>query len=129
MFGWQEMVSGVSRVYHSLPDADRRRCAIYGRNYGEAGAIDLLGKSHGLPDAISGHNNYWLWGFDRYTGDVMVLIGGKESDLARSFTSLTPAGLISNPYSMPYENNLTVWVARGIRKPIKEIWPEVKSFN
>lgn len=129
MFGWEEMVSGVSRVYHSLPDRDRRQCAIFGRNYGEAGAVDLLGNSHGLPDAISSHNSYWLWGFNGYTGDVMIVIGGSESDLTRYFKSLTPAGLISNPYSMPYESNLTIWVARGARKPLTEIWPSLKSFN
>jgi len=128
MFGWEEMVSGVSRAYLSLPDSDRRRCAIFGRDYGEAGAIDLLGNSHGLPDAISGHNNYWLWGFRGYTGDVMIVIGGKESDLMRFFESVTPAGLISNPYSMPYENNLTIWVARGSKKPLKDTWPGLKSF-
>jgi len=128
MFGWKEMVSGVSRVYHTLPDSERRRCAIFGRNYGEAGAIDLLGNSHGLPDAISGHNNYWLWGTRGYTGDVMIVIGGEKSDLLRYFESATPAGLVSNPYSMPYENNLTIWVARGIKKPLKDIWPDLKSF-
>jgi len=129
MFGWEEMAAGVSRVYHSLPDAERRRCAIFGRNYGESGAIDLLGNSHGLPNAISGHNNYWLWGFDGYTGNVMVVIGGKEADLMKFFESVTPAGLVSNPYSMPYEKNLTIWVAKGIRRPLKEIWPSLKSFN
>lgn len=129
MFGWDEMVAGVSRVYHTLPDAERRRCAIFGRNYGEAGAVDMLGNKHGLPNAISGHNNYWFWGFGGYSGDVMIVIGGKEVDLLRFFDSATPAGLISNPYSMPYENNLTIWVGRGNKKPLREIWPELKSFN
>ncbi len=128
MFGWEEMVAGVSRVYRSLPEAERRRCAIFGRNYGEAGAIDFLGDNHGLPNAISGHNNYWLWGFDGYTGDVMIVIGGQEADLRRYFNSVTPAGLVSNPYSMPYENNLTIWVARGSKKPLREVWPGLKSF-
>ncbi|RPJ60177.1 MAG: hypothetical protein EHM23_11320 [Acidobacteria bacterium] len=129
MFGWEEMVSGVARVYHTLPESDRERCAIFGQNYGEAGAVDFWGNSHGLPNAISGHNNYWLWGFNGHTGEVVIVIGGKESDLARFFQSHTAAGLINNPYSMPYENNLTIWVARGIRKPLKDVWPGLKSFN
>ncbi|RPI28960.1 MAG: glycosyltransferase [Acidobacteria bacterium] len=129
MFGWEEMVTGVARVYHSLPDADKKQCGIFGRNYGEAGAIDLLGNSHGLPDAISGHNNYWLWGPDGYTGNVLIVIGGKQKDLARYFDSVLAAGIVSNQYSMPYENNLTIWVARGMKKPLKEVWPRLKSFN
>lgn len=30
-------------------------------NYGEAGAIDLLGRRSGLPRAYSGHNGYANW--------------------------------------------------------------------
>jgi hypothetical protein len=129
MFGWEEMVSAVSQVYHSLPDSEQRQCAIFGRNYGEAGAVDYLGNSHGLPDAISGHNNYWLWGVDGYTGNVMIVIGGDKAGLMRYFESITPAGLVSNPYSMPYENNLTIWVGRGYKQPLKDVWPKLKSFN
>jgi len=73
MFGWQEMVAAVARVYNRLPPEDRLRCAIYASNYGEAGAIDFYGKRYGLPKAISGHNNYWLWGPRGWTGEVVIL--------------------------------------------------------
>jgi 4-amino-4-deoxy-L-arabinose transferase-like glycosyltransferase len=59
-FGWQEMVDQVTRAYNALPAADRARAGILVSNYGEASAINFLG--HGLPFAISGHNNYWIWG-------------------------------------------------------------------
>jgi hypothetical protein len=29
---------------------------------------------------------------------------------------------------MPYENNRPIWVARGARAPLSEIWPRVKRF-
>ena len=35
---------------------------FFGNNYGEAAAIDVFGRRLGLPPAISGHNNYYIWG-------------------------------------------------------------------
>jgi hypothetical protein len=40
-------------------------------------SISLL-KKYDLPRAISGHNNYWLWGPREYTGEIMIMIGKGE---------------------------------------------------
>jgi hypothetical protein len=53
----------------------RARTAIFAENYGEAGAIDLSGPRYGLPPAISGHQNYFLWGPRGYTGESLIVIG------------------------------------------------------
>src|SRR5205085_6289410 len=62
-FGWDEMAAIVARVYNSLPPDVRAKTAIFGQNYGQAGAIDFFGPKYGLPKAISGHQSYFLWGF------------------------------------------------------------------
>jgi hypothetical protein len=62
MFGWREMAEQVSAVYRALPVADRERAVFFGRNYGEAAALDVYGPSYQGPPAISGHNSYFLWG-------------------------------------------------------------------
>ena len=41
--GWPRFVQTVSTAWHGIPAAARRRTAIFTYNYGEAGAIDLLG--------------------------------------------------------------------------------------
>jgi hypothetical protein len=61
MFGWPELAEVVGRAYQALPRQDRERAVFYGRNYGEAAAVDFFGPSWGLPPAISGHENYFLW--------------------------------------------------------------------
>src|SRR5206468_7863938 len=61
-FGWKQMVGSVAHVYHHLRPEDEKRAAIFCQNYGEAGAIDFFGAKSGLPPAISGHQNYFLWG-------------------------------------------------------------------
>jgi len=128
MFGWREMVATVAQVYHGLPPEDRRRCAIFGQNYGEAGAIDLFGKALGLPHAISGHNNYWLWGPGAFTGEVVIVIGGSAAELAPNCESLEQKAVTRCDYCMPFENNLPVFVCRSRGGRLGELWARVKRY-
>ena len=54
----------------------RAQAAIVASNYGEAAAIDFFGGRYGLPPALSGHNNYWLWGWRNYSGNVVIDVNG-----------------------------------------------------
>ena len=128
MFGWREMVATVAHIYDSLPPDDRAVAAIYARNYGEAGALDFFGKAYGLPAAISGHNTYWLWGPRDFGGAVVITVNVPEADLARYFESVVQAGATSCRFCMPFENNRPIFVCRGLKKPLAEIWPELKRF-
>ena len=128
MFGWEEMADRVGRVYRSLPEAERVKCGVYARNYGEAGALDLFGAKYGLPPALSGHNNYWLWGPRGYTGEVMIVLGAPREDLERDFASVTLADSVRCEHCMPYERGRRVWICRGMRIPLREAWARVKAY-
>ncbi len=127
-YGWQEMAAEVARVYHALPPEDRARAAIFGQNYGQAGAIDRFGPAMGLPKAVSGHVSYYLWGPRDYTGEVMIVLDDDRETLEGIFESVELAGHVSHPYSMPYQH-FDVWVCRGLRMPMTELWPRVKSYD
>jgi hypothetical protein len=129
MFGWEDMVETVARVWTALPPEDRAKASIYTQNYGEAGAIDRFGRGWGLPPAISGHNNYWLWGPRGGTGEVVLILGGERDDHARSFESVVAADTTSCEHCMPYERDLVVWVCRGLRRPLAEAWGRVKHYD
>src|SRR4029077_576189 len=60
--GWEQLVSRVAEASARLTPAERARAVVFGQNYGEAAAVDVLGARLGLPHAISGHNSYWMWG-------------------------------------------------------------------
>jgi hypothetical protein len=47
--GWREMAEVVTRAYFALSPEERARTAIFGNDYGQAGAIDLYGPGLGLP--------------------------------------------------------------------------------
>ncbi len=129
MHGWESIVEQVDRVYRGLPEEDRARAVIFTYNYGEAGALELLGRPKGLPPVLSGHNNYWLWGPRGATGEVVMIIGGSEEDHRRRYAAVEPAGRTDCGYCMPYENGQTIWVARGLREPVEAVWPRVKHYD
>ncbi len=127
-FGWDEMTAVVAHAYNSLPPDVRTKTAIFGQNYGQAGAIDLFGPKYGLPPAISGHQSYFLWGPRNYSGDSMIVMAGRRETLEQVFASVETVGTVYHPYSMPYEH-FDVFYCRGIKTPLKELWPEVKTWD
>jgi hypothetical protein len=127
-FGWEEMVSTVAGVYNSLPADVRRKTAIFGYNYGSAGAIDLFGPRYGLPPAISGHQTYYLWGPRGYTGESMLIIGGNQRDLERQFASVRKVAHVSHPYSMPHQHG-DVFYCNGLKLPLDQAWSRVKTWR
>ena len=127
-FGWDEMAATVARAYNSLPPDVRARTAIFAQTYGQAGAIDLFGPKYGLPPAVSGHQNYFLWGPRGYTGDSMIVLADSREHLERLFTSVQNAGHADHPYSMPY-NHFDVFYCRGPREPLTNFWPRLKKWG
>ncbi len=125
-FGWQELTGEVARIYSSLSPEDQSKVGIYCSNYGEASAINFLG--HGLPFAVSGHNNYFLWGPHGYSGEVMIIVSGDSiARLQEFYSSVEVAGHTDNPYSMPYERR-QIYLVRGRKANFTAIWPERKHY-
>lgn len=129
MFGWREMAAKVAAIYWSLPPRERAQAVFYGENYGEAAAIDVFGAPLGLPPAISGHNNYYLWGPRDHDGSVMIIVGGSPSHYDAVFRSHTVAGHIDAPYAMPNETGRPIYVLRGLKTPLPQFWPTVKHYE
>lgn len=129
MFGWQEQVHAVAGVYAALPASERAQAVVLAYNYGEAAAIDHFGPKLGLPSAISGHNQYGLWGPGHMSGQVAVAIGFSELQLRRFYDEVTPADSVSPQYAMPEESHLTIFVCRRPRKSLQESWSAWKYLN
>lgn len=127
-FGWEEMVATVARVYNNLPPEVRSRTAIFGQNYGQAGAVDLFGSKYRLPKAISGHQNYFLWGPRNYTGESVIVMQGRKEDLEKWYEVVGRVARVDHPYSMPYEH-FDVFYCRNLKWPLKDVWPQVKNWN
>lgn len=129
MFGWEEKAAAVAEVYHALPPAERRVAAIFAENYGRSAAIDYFGPRYALPPAIGSHNNYWLWGPGEASGEVVIFVGGSEEAPASAFDSYERAGVARCEYCMPYEKDIPIWVARGMKQPLGQVWARIGHFE
>lgn len=128
-FGWQELTTAVAQVYQQLPSEEQEKAAIFTSNYGEAGAIHYYGSHYGLPDPISSHNNYWLWGPGEWSGEVVIAVNVSQKNLARFYRSVEQVATTCCHFCVEYENNAPILVARGPKVPLVEFWPQVKHYE
>ena len=128
-FGWQEMVASVGHVYNHLRPEDKKRAAIFCQNYGEAGAIDFFGANFGLPPAISGHQNYFLWGPRDWTGEVALVLDTRDDSAREHFASVEDLGqIVSSPWAMPFERRMHIYLCHDLKANVREVWPRVKKW-
>jgi len=127
-FGWEEIAQRTADVYATLPPADQPKAAILASNYGEAAAIDIYGKN--LPPALSGNNQYYLWGPRGYDGSIVIAVGFEPSALASLCGSVRLAARYgTSPYAMPYERNRPIVVCRNLRPSLAARWSEFKRYG
>ena len=128
MFGWENMVATVAKVYDSLSPEEKQKCVIGASNYGEAGAIDFFGKKYGLPHAISGHNNYWIWGPGEKPGEIAIVVGGNPNAYHSMYEDVQQAATVVSEYARPFETDLPVYLCRRPKVTLQQVWPHLKGF-
>ncbi|HEY4924919.1 MAG TPA: glycosyltransferase family 39 protein [Roseiarcus sp.] len=129
MFGWHEMAEKVSAVYNALPPDERAGAVFFGHNYGEAAAVDVYGPALRGPPAISGHNNYYLWGPRGFDGSIAIVVGGDPVQYATYYRSVERVGELDSPYALRSETGIPVYVLRGLRIPVATAWPALRHYD
>ena len=127
-FGWREQEQKVAAVFHQLSH-DQKRAAILASTYGQTAAIDVYGSADGLPPALSGHNQYWLWGPRGYDGSLVIHIGGDPERWRRVCGSLEIVDKTDNSFAMPYENSRPIFVCRDMRVSVEQMWGRLKRYR
>ena len=128
-FGWQEIVDETALAWNQIPPAERADCAIFAQDYGQAGAIDFLGRRDGLPLALSGHQTYFLWGPRGYSGKCMIVLGERKEVLETYFDSVQFVG-ISADNSYALEKGIGVDICRGPKfGTLAQLWPGFKKWR
>jgi hypothetical protein len=129
MLGWDELVAEIARVYASLAPEERRLAVIWGNSYDTAGAVDYLGRAYGLPKAISGHQNYYLWKPRELPAGPMIAVGFPKDTLSPWFDHVEPAGEVRCEFCMPDRRVTHIYVCRGLKVPMDEFWPLTKCWT
>ena len=129
MIGWPEMATKVSAVYNALPADERARAVFYGRDYGEAAALDVYGPALHGPPVVAGHNNYFLWGPKGLDGAVVIVLFGDVAPLMQNYRSIQIVGHIDSPFAQSWEAHMPIYVLRNPRLPLTTLWPKLKYYE
>jgi hypothetical protein len=128
MHGWPQIAAAVARVYDSIPVEDRARTAILASNWGEAAAIDFYGRRYRLPPALSGANNYFLWGPRGFDGSTVVEVNGTCSQPHLFTVRHVGVAHVRDRWSMPAETGIPISVCERPRESLAAYWPRLKRY-
>ena len=127
--GWRELEAQVARVYRALPETEQAQTAIFAGNYGEAAAIDVFGVADSLPRAISGEDQYYLWGPPSDETRNVIIVNGVPERWRGRCGGLEQAGEFGAPLAMPYERQRPILLCRDLRQPLSAIWRDLKYVH
>ncbi len=103
MIGWEEFATLTDSAYRMVED--KRAALIYAENYGQAGAITIIGKKYGLPDAVSFHESFRYWFPREFPVEIKSLIYINHTlgkDVEELFAATRLIGRISDPHAREY---------------------------
>ena len=119
----------VAGVYDRLPAKQHSEACIFTGDYGEASALNILGKNYGLPPAICGHNSYYLWGPDGCSGKTIITVGVGRGDVSKGYSQVVQAATTRCHYCASEEDDLPIYVATKPKAPLPTLWPGTKHFD
>jgi hypothetical protein len=130
--GWHELVQTVAGIRDSLPPEVRGQTGVFVANYGEQGAIEILGPAYHLPPPISWTNSAWLRGYPSPTPSTLIVVGLSRNSAERLFASCRLAGHNGNPYGVHNEesdDHPDIFVCGPPREPWPEFWKNNLNFG
>jgi hypothetical protein len=130
--GWSELVKTVADIRDRLPEEERKNVGILVGNYGEQGAIEILGSAYHLPPPISGTNSAWLRGYPKPPPSTLIVLGLGQRYVDETFTGCRLAGHNGNFSGVDNEESRAhpdIFVCRGPRLSWPEFWKQYQSFG
>ena len=130
--GWNELVRNVAQIRDSLPPQQRAGTGIFTGNYGEYGAIDILGRDYGLPEPIGTTNSEWLRGYPTPLPTTLIVLGLTPEQANTLFTGCRIAGHNSNSEGIRNEESQyhpDIFLCGPPRHPWPEFWKKYLWFG
>jgi hypothetical protein len=130
--GWDELVKNVAAIRDSLPAEQRNNVGVLTGNYGEAGAVEILGPAYHLPAPISMTNSAWLRGYPTPQPTTLIVVGFSREAADRLFTACMLAGHNSNSEGVKNEeseDHPDIFVCGPPRMPWVEFWRTHQRFG
>lgn len=130
--GWNELVTRVAAIRNALPAEQQADLGIVAGNYGEQGAIAVLGKAYGLPSPITAVNSGWLRGYPQTPPHTVIVLGSSRERADELFIDCRLAGHSGNAWGVVNEESRDhpdIFVCGPARKPWSELWSHGPEFG
>jgi hypothetical protein len=130
--GWEELVRTVASIRDSLPPDQQAHLGITVGNYGEQGAIEILGPAYHLPPPISTTNSAWLRGYPSPPPTTIIALGISQKQADTIFTGCRLVGDNGNSEGVKNEESKyhpDIFVCGPPRKPWPVLWKEHQDFG
>lgn len=122
--GWEELTQITVKAYALVPD--KSKALIYAENYGQAGAIALIGKKYGLPEPVSFHESFVYWVPKIFDPDIEYFIYINDElgeDVQKAFDNIQVVGKISNKNAREYGTG--VYLCTRPKASFNKLWTAV----
>jgi hypothetical protein len=130
--GWDDLVRTVAGIRDSLPAEQQAHLGITTANYGEYGAIEILGRAYGLPEPIGTTNSEWLRGYPTPEPTTLIVLGLSAKQANDIFTGCRLAGHNGNSEGVRNEESQDhpdIFVCGPPREPWPELWKKHQDFG
>jgi MFS family permease len=130
--GWDELVKTVAGIRDSLPPEQQASVGVLVGNYGEQGAIEMLGPAYKLPPPISLTNSAWLRDYPAQPPKTLIVVGVSNEWAEKIFTGCRLAGHNGNSEGIKNEENEfhpDIFVCGAPRLPWPEFWIKYQAFG
>jgi hypothetical protein len=130
--GWDELVRTIAGIRDSLLPEQRENVGVIVGNYGEQGAIEMLGPAYHLPAPISGTNSAWYRSYPVAPPSTLIVVGWSRRGADKTFTGCRLAGHNGNSLGIRNEESEyhpDIFVCGGPRLPWPEFWKEFQRFG
>jgi hypothetical protein len=128
-FGWEQLVTTVQQVEKTLPPEEQQQACIFTQNYGESSALDLLGGPDHLPPVISGHNNFYFWGYGSCTGQVLIMVNIAPGWAQAFYGQVTRVATLACQFCMGSEQGAPILVCTRPKLSMAEFWQDARHFD
>lgn len=130
--GWPDLVQTVAKIYEAVPVNQRPHTGIIVGNYGEAGAINLLGEKYGFPPVISGTNSFWYRSYPQNQPQTLITVGLGDDFLREHFEHCDLVAHNTNPYGVINEESRdhpNIYLCHHLLQAWPEFWSHFQRFG
>lgn len=127
--GWEQFVDDIEAAADEIDPKERGRAFILVPTYGQAGAIELLGRGRHLPPVYATQNSYFHWGIPPDSDDVAIITGFSEENIRRIYADAEVVRVYRCDHCIGWRDNEPIWIARTPKVKMSLIWPLLKHYE